>query len=838
SLSYCGVEDDVFEREYMMVEPGLFTLRFEETQFHRNSPFRVSLHDVDSDDFCLLLDHIPHNNDILISDTCSRNANGYPLGSCASSTYYITVKIPDIECNRCNLRLAFSRLDLPDSDVSCDLNNGTCEGYVSCANIRIRPSAEGLEQNISACVRYEDNLAGNWPNRPKDYYSVELVEGQKVMVEPLVMFDPLHQQLHIDIPRHGFSQEIEEVQVVLNNSVVWSKTVTADNKLTDTIVVIWTIEDYDTLVHLENHSAGDYRRATESEYTSSGWLSDYRFRGKNAEDLDVIMPSGPCAPTPRYFIAFLHPSEGSRFMHGVLAASFLDDYADITVVLYGLDTEVTSITIVGSQLLGAPDVNLPVSLLKSNVLRISVDVSKQMPYIDTVQFLKTVMVKTRDPRVGLSGNFEEGIFAILRDGIEVKGIAGFQFTQGQWLKYEVLVTGLTSDADSVEMTSREVLFYNLTTSVHHLSQQNCLVEGLIKDLTSDFVLRLWQGEMQLVIRTNSSVLQGKLTQPGAVYCREAREAACFVVDMTPGGQPVPQGAEKIPPSGKAAFLLDRAGGLQYSVEIDNVRDQRNTLEVEVRNGDDLIFPHKLTPAPDQWTVYTVTSRMEVSESLSDQLAAGQMSIRSFPSSARADGKGLVGFLPPIKRHLCVQPVTHVVGEGRGLWSPDAAPLPHISAIVGDTLIFQYSGNVTLYSMPSNEDMLTCNFDNATLEGPVSINGSEVIFSKPLNTSAKLYFTSEAHCNESNDTTPLQLAVTVRVAAPPPAVDTTTDFCGSLVFSRLRQKRLDAYSGPQPTGPAVAGLVLGSVIALGFFIWDRRLRQKADSAVPGNRFQRF
>lgn len=73
---------------------------------------------------------------------------------------------------------------------------------------------------------------------------------------------------------------------------------------------------------------------------------------------------------------------------------------------------------------------------------------------------------------------------------------------------------------------------------------------------------------------------------------------------------------------------------------------------------------------------------------------------------------------------------------------------------------------------------------------------------------------------------------------PPSVGDSMDKCGALVFSDWRQQRLNAYSGPAATGPAVAGLVLGTLIALAFFFWDRRLRQKADIAVPGSRFQRF
>lgn len=53
--------------------------------------------------------------------------------------------------------------------------------------------------------------------------------------------------------------------------------------------------------------------------------------------------------------AFLHSLQGYNFshgQHGVLAASFLGDYVAITVALFGLDDQVTDITIIGSHLLG------------------------------------------------------------------------------------------------------------------------------------------------------------------------------------------------------------------------------------------------------------------------------------------------------------------------------------------------------------------------------------------------------------------------------------------------------------------------------------------------------
>ena len=40
-----------------------------------DSVFRVSLHSADSDDFCVLLDHIPHNNQAVVSHSCALKAS-------------------------------------------------------------------------------------------------------------------------------------------------------------------------------------------------------------------------------------------------------------------------------------------------------------------------------------------------------------------------------------------------------------------------------------------------------------------------------------------------------------------------------------------------------------------------------------------------------------------------------------------------------------------------------------------------------------------------------------------------------------------------------------------
>ncbi|XP_070180952.1 uncharacterized protein [Littorina saxatilis] len=852
SMGYCAVNMTAsYETEHLDVRPGLLTLRFEETKYHRNSPFRVSLHSVDSEESCLLLDHIPHNNHASLPDQCVKNGNKYPLGSCDKSTYYITVNIPDIDCDRCFLRVTHIVLDRFDR-IPCDLYNGTCFGYVTCAGIKIRPSPAGVMKNISDCVRYEDNLAGDWPFRPMEFYMAEIEVG-KDKVDPMVMFDSTHRMLHLDIPRFGFPLAVENVSISLNGSDLWNITVREEHTLPDTVALVWKGMDDDSIDHLkngdlvlrvncnkdwytgnislhtQNYTEGMYTMPATTDYTSDGWLADYRFRGLYAEDLTVVTPAGPCASAPRYFISFMHPFwKSDVLIHGIMAVSIVGDFADITVVLYGMKDKVTDITILGSELVGAPNLKVPVSRLKDNILQVSLDISTQVPFLDTVQFFKNVRLNTAWPALSLSGNFEEGMFAILREGREVKGIAAFQFTEGQWLKYEILVTNVGSNITRMELTGDSGVAY----SASHLNPSFSLVEGLIQDLNSKLLLQLWQGKLMLTVYTNTSILHGMVTPPGSVYCKEARDTACFWLDITPEGKPVKEGQEKVLPSGKAVFLVDGAHALQYSIEINNVESEEDNLEAVVRDGDSLVFTVKLYQDSHHPTTYTDTNHLQVNVDMRRTLAAGVLKVEVFPPSIKPTA--LRGFIPPIRDHLCVQPKSRIIGDHRGYWSPKAAPFKPLVAIVGDSLVFKYSDNVSLFSFPSKEDLQTCNFSLAHQLSPESVNNTLMTHTVRLDQVQSLFFTSQGHCNASP---PLQLSVVVLMPVPP-SVGDSTDECGSPVFADWHEEQLRSFSHPKPTEAAIAGVVLGTVIALVFFLWDRRLQNKADLAVPGTRFQRF
>lgn len=49
----------------------------------------------------------------------------------------------------------------------------------------------------------------------------------------------------------------------------------------------------------------------------------------------------------------MHPFwKSDVLIHGIMAVSIVGDFADITVVLYGMKDKVTDITILGSELVG------------------------------------------------------------------------------------------------------------------------------------------------------------------------------------------------------------------------------------------------------------------------------------------------------------------------------------------------------------------------------------------------------------------------------------------------------------------------------------------------------
>lgn len=159
----CGSGDS---GQYTVVAPGPMTVRFEETIYHEGAPtaFRLFRRG-NTTNSCLLLDHMPHADAWARGLNCGLNftrLSDFPVGVCRNTTAYVTVNIPDVDCDDCVLQLVSVMTDKYSANQTCVIDSKlsvNCSTYYSCANVKIL----GKNKNLDVCSRYEDNLAGSWP---------------------------------------------------------------------------------------------------------------------------------------------------------------------------------------------------------------------------------------------------------------------------------------------------------------------------------------------------------------------------------------------------------------------------------------------------------------------------------------------------------------------------------------------------------------------------------------------------------------------------------------------------------------------------------------------------
>lgn len=131
----CGAQSNNLmtytNQDILEIAPGWMRVSMEESIFHTGAPFRIALSRDGTDDTpCVLLDHIPHND----------NVATYPSISDPSTykEYAIAILIPDVLCERCSLHLVNPMTDKigdagAPNGIGCTDPNGTCFSvYHSC----------------------------------------------------------------------------------------------------------------------------------------------------------------------------------------------------------------------------------------------------------------------------------------------------------------------------------------------------------------------------------------------------------------------------------------------------------------------------------------------------------------------------------------------------------------------------------------------------------------------------------------------------------------------------------------------------------------------------------
>ena len=159
----CGSDTNNFSTadgntSVLELQPGPLRVYFEESIYHTGAPFRIALSgDGTDDEVCILLDHIPHNDD-LSSLPNLFDASTY-------TPYSITINIPDVQCDQCSLHLVNPMTDKIGADgapdgVGCTDPNGSCFSvYHSCTvPFRILGSVARADYSCPA-------LPSDWPTQ-------------------------------------------------------------------------------------------------------------------------------------------------------------------------------------------------------------------------------------------------------------------------------------------------------------------------------------------------------------------------------------------------------------------------------------------------------------------------------------------------------------------------------------------------------------------------------------------------------------------------------------------------------------------------------------------------
>ena len=160
-------DDDSGQPPSTVLKPGPLQVVFEESVFHLGSPFRISLSGdgTDDKDTCVLLDHIPHND----------NPHPLPFPNINYEStyvpYVITIEIPNVDCEMCSLHLSNPMTDkiqdegLPDGE-GCTDPNGTCLSVYHSCTIPFRIISDNPETAIRRSqyeCPYNTNHPTDWP---------------------------------------------------------------------------------------------------------------------------------------------------------------------------------------------------------------------------------------------------------------------------------------------------------------------------------------------------------------------------------------------------------------------------------------------------------------------------------------------------------------------------------------------------------------------------------------------------------------------------------------------------------------------------------------------------
>ncbi|XP_064595205.1 uncharacterized protein LOC135461866 [Liolophura sinensis] len=633
-------------REITDVYPGLLTVRWEETVYRKGAPSRIALKSRSQNTTCVLLDHIPHNDNQFTSKGSECNPDDYPIGRCRRSMTAITVVIPDIQCDDCYLQLiSVDTSSLAPGDPPCSLSDpvesSNCSVYYSCADVKIWATQPGRSSSLQ-CEDYPNNLDGNWPYQlattlrvnsqyaniffnkaslelrgntliydvqPKGVSPSDIVSGTEGLYDvstALVAqtFDPVSAAVVV------YRGNIELRQAFIRQRLV-SGQLGIGLRTKSEGLIIFPLEANSTMFAPNSYSP------LSAEYSTRGLLRavDPAFSQADVLYSTPFKQAGPCAFATRTMTAALM-AEDSQYPVGLVRATSLEYNLYVTAVIpQPIDAQADSFLALNFSRSATDTDPLRISqkLILPGMIKFVVDgVGDMADFLlgtlgdlpDTVRAVSSV-----NQFQPFTGTLRGGIWAeVLDEQAKLTGIAAVSLLNGTTLSTKLLVMNFTTPPQlgglfGPSLPGRlgsQVFMPTSNLRLTNIANSSWVVQADLTINSAQIVRYLWSGLHYIDIRRNSQTparsVSGQLSKLDRWACQNVDNAACLVSQLR---APVPVGDRALATTAFLAFFPLDSVRVELSIVIRNLDIGETVTRVEIRNdstGDAIDITPPFTPS--------------------------------------------------------------------------------------------------------------------------------------------------------------------------------------------------------------------------------------------------
>ncbi|XP_019850230.1 PREDICTED: uncharacterized protein LOC109580991 [Amphimedon queenslandica] len=822
--------------EYTSLTPGPRSIAFRETIPRPGSPFRVSIYRGSTE--CVFLDHIPYQR--------------------GSSTYYMTVDIPNISCTRSNnCRLVLRQIDTT-SNGYCQYPNG-CNVYNSTTQITVR----GTSTSCSG-VRRRPAVMYNWPYDPTQLYTATIRSGtssSRAAGQFVLIGSNLIYNISMTVPftgsgrgvslRFSYYPTTERMEVIstLSNvnvekgwtSGTWSGLSDNERRLfKNGLIFIDIVADSTTItgqiLPAGNTGAADNRYGSEyGSYTSGGWFTGNPFTGPMATATFFSSPSGRPCTNSRYFGCMLSTLNNGG---GTAAVSLTSNRIVFNIQLFNV-SNINNINIMG---LATQAIDLMSYLSNGNMVTGVMDIS-DLQQNRLTSGLSTLSVSTSAGQ--LSCGIEEGMISMLTSGVEVppvgvatngSGSAFLSISVSGDIKLQVTLNGLTSSLLNSHLhgpaplgLATSSIPYDLSSKISGKNGSSWNINTVLKNISASELRYFKEGLFYLNMHTTanpSGELRGQVSVIGDWVCPStgALTNQCKYISLMLSGAALADNTNNnMKPAGTGAAIIDRVGRIQFSISLMNVPDA--TVQFMLTSpGGVLITSNNFQTSPNRDNVkelmgyYPANFDDVLSDDVINYAKAGRLGFNV--TTPTYPGGIMYGSIPSIDTSGCGQDQYVIKVGGENGWSQGQRYLP-IRILQGDSLNFEFQSPDNVYLMENKNRYDGCVFSTATL-----------LFDRPGTYSytppatGTYYFASNSSCQGQP---PMKIPV-YAAEATVSVMDSST--CSQSLYSYTVDQRYTNEGSPAGTiAASVIGAIMGVILVVTVIVVTviMIMRGKSDSA---------